>query len=180
MNYWEFFVLINGLIYIWLIANQNRLGWVFGVLSCSGQIYVSYKAKLYLDCGLNVFYIVLGVIGFVNWGLETSSNFYKKLKLKEWIYIMFFGIFISLLCALMFKKLGNASPYLDAFTTVFSIIATFLTIKKYIENWFFWIFIDFALAYLFYIQELKINASLYFIYFIVAIYGWKQWKNQLR
>jgi nicotinamide mononucleotide transporter len=90
------------------------------------------------------------------------------------------GTAISLILAEYSKKTGNVSPYLDSFTMVFSLLATYLTIKKYSENWLFWIVIDALLCYLFYQQNLSINAFLFLIYTFVAVYGWFKWSKQLK
>ena len=42
------------------------------------------------------------------------------------------------------KHFGDAMPFMDAFTTVGTMIAFVLTVKRYSENWWIWIAINVA------------------------------------
>lgn len=178
MKYWEIVVLLNGLIYVALIAMHKRAGWIFGILGCLAQIYVSYESKIYMDALLNLVYVLMGIQGFLYWNKQEQERVAPALKKAEWLFYLITGIALSALLGMLSTKMGNASPYLDAFTTVFSLVATYLTIKKYRENWLFWIIIDMGLCWMFYRQQLIINAVLFLIYTFVATYGWWKWSNQ--
>lgn len=178
MKYWETIVLLNGLLYVILIALHKRMGWLFGIIGCLAQVYVSYVSKIYLDAFLNVVYIGMGIQGYVYWNNHEQKMVAKPLSKKEWMWIAIGGSSSSIIIAFISNGLGNASPYLDSFTTVFSLLATYLTIKKYSENWLFWIVIDAGLSVMFYQQNLIINAVLFLIYTFVATYGWWKWSSQ--
>jgi nicotinamide mononucleotide transporter len=66
---------------------------------------------------------------------------------------------------------------LDAYTTVFSFITTYMVIKKIIENWIYWIVIDSLSVYLYYAKNLKLTAVLFFIFTLLAFYGFYNWKR---
>ena len=70
-------------------------------------------------------------------------------------------------------------PLLDAFTTVFSIIATLMVIKKILENWLYFIAIDIASIYLYYSRDLNQTAILFLLYSIIAIVGYYNWTKTL-
>ena len=70
-------------------------------------------------------------------------------------------------------------PLLDAFTTVFSIIATLMVIKKILENWLYFIAIDIASIYLYYSRDLNQTAILFLLYSIIAIVGYYNWTKSL-
>ena len=70
-------------------------------------------------------------------------------------------------------------PLLDAFTTVFSIIATLMVIKKVLENWLYFIAIDIASIYLYYSRDLNQTAILFLLYSIIAIVGYYNWTKSL-
>lgn len=178
MKYYEIFILINGLAYVMAIGAQKRFGWIFGIASCLAQVYVSFEANYFLDSGLNVVYVGLGLWGFVQWnqGQEHFSPA-SLTKYDRWLYYTI-GLCLSGVVGFLFKSLGNSNPYLDAFTTVFSLIATWFTVRKIIDNWYIWIVVDSILAFMFYDKGLHINASLYLVYAAIAIWGWKTWKRK--
>jgi nicotinamide mononucleotide transporter len=70
-----------------------------------------------------------------------------------------------------------ALPWLDAPITVFSIWATWLVIKKKLENWLFWVLIDALAIYLYYKRNLHLTALLYAMYTILAVVGYYKWRS---
>jgi nicotinamide mononucleotide transporter len=71
-------------------------------------------------------------------------------------------------------------PYLDAFTTVFSIGATFMVVRRVLENWFYWVIIDMVSVYLYYYKELNMTALMYSAYTVIAIFGYYKWLKAYR
>ena len=119
----------------------------------------------------------MGIVGYLKWNNSQGELFSKKLNLSQWGFYLCVGTSLSFLMGYVFKWIGNVSPYVDGFTAVFSVIATWLTIQKFSDNWLIWIVINLLLTYMFFMQGLKINASLFFVYFILSFFGWLKWKK---
>ena len=66
-------------------------------------------------------------------------------------------------------------PLLDSFTTVFSIFATIMVVKKVLENWLYFIAVDIASIYLYYSRDLDQTAILFIVYTLIAIFGYFNW-----
>jgi nicotinamide mononucleotide transporter len=76
---------------------------------------------------------------------------------------------------------NQSLPYLDAFISIFGILATYLTTEKQIENWIIWIFVNLSSIILFSEQKLYLSAYLYGAYLLLSIIGLIQWnKEKLR
>jgi nicotinamide mononucleotide transporter len=71
-------------------------------------------------------------------------------------------------------------PYLDAFTTVFSIGATFMVTQKVLENWMYWIVIDLLSIHLYAHRDLNLTAVLFALYTIIAVVGYFRWRKAFR
>ena len=71
-----------------------------------------------------------------------------------------------------------ASPLIDSFTTIFSIIGTFMVAKKILENWIYWIIIDIVSIQLYIGRELYLTGLLFLIYSVIAIYGYFTWAKK--
>lgn len=69
-------------------------------------------------------------------------------------------------------------PYFDAATTVFAVFATFMVIKKVLENWLYWLVIDFVSIYIYLEKGLTPTAVLFGLYVILAAYGYYQWHKR--
>lgn len=70
------------------------------------------------------------------------------------------------------RRTSSALPLLDAFTTVFSLLATWLMVHNHHANWAYWIAIDAAAIVLYAKRGLPIGAALYAIYLVMALMGW--------
>jgi nicotinamide mononucleotide transporter len=71
-------------------------------------------------------------------------------------------------------------PIVDSFTTVFSIIATYMITKKVLENWLYWIVIDAVSIYLYLSRDLHLTSFLFMLYAIIAIFGYFSWLKKMK
>ena len=69
----------------------------------------------------------------------------------------------------------SAMPLTDAFTTVFSLWATWLMVQNHHANWAYWIAIDAVAIVLYAKRGLPLGAALYAIYLAMAVMGWFGW-----
>ncbi|MCW3085064.1 MAG: nicotinamide mononucleotide transporter PnuC [Bacteroidetes bacterium] len=179
----EWLIFVTALLYVLLAAIENVWCWLFGILSSLFSIYLCYSGRLFLESGLNVFYVVIGIYGWYQW-LYGSD---KKTELPLISYSFKKNLLLVLIGAIIWIPFGfaahkfstQAMPYLDAFITAFSIVATWMTAKKIIENWLYWIVID-ALAILLYTYRgFYLIGLLYIIYTLLAVAGYISWRKKL-
>ena len=177
----EWLVFICALIYIIFIALENSIGWLFGFLSSFFSVYICYQVGLFLESGLNILYCIIGIYGWHQWlygSYERKEIMVTQLSFKKNFLLFLIGIIFWLLFGFFAKSFSKqVLPYLDAFITAFSIIATWMTAKKYIENWIYWIFIDALSIILFASREYYLLAFLNFIYIIIAVFGFLKWRR---
>ena len=69
------------------------------------------------------------------------------------------------------KHTISKMPYVDSFTTVFSLGATWLMIINIPDSWYYWLAINAVSTVLYYKRGLKFGAILYFIYLLMSIDG---------
>ena len=179
----EWLIFITALLYVLLAAIENVWCWLFGILSSIFSIYLCYSGHLFLESGLNVFYVVIGIYGWYQWLYGSDKKTELPLisySFKKNILLIFIGAIIWIPFGFAAHKFSTqAMPYLDAFITAFSIVATWMTAKKIIENWLYWIVID-ALAILLYTYRgFYLIGLLYIIYTILAFAGYISWRKKL-
>lgn len=164
------------IIYVSLAAKQNVWCWAFAAISVILYIYIYYSVQLYSETGLQFFYLFMAFYGYQTW-----NNKKKSLEISEWsiskhFLILISGAILTFLIGFYFTIYTNAKmPIVDSFTTVFSILATYLVVKKVLGNWLYWIVIDTVSIYLFYNRGLHLTSLLFIIYTIVAIFGYFNW-----
>ena len=174
----EILAVIFSVVYVILAARQNILCWTFAALSVILYIYICYSANLYAETFLQVFYLYMAAYGYHNWGNSEKIKYYQLSAAKH-ILIIIIGGFLTFLFGFYFTTYTKAEmPIIDAFTSVFSIIATFLVIKKVLENWLYWIIIDIMSIYLYFSKELHLTSMLFVVYTMIAFFGYFSWLNQ--
>jgi len=174
----ESIAVLFSILYVTLVARENIWCWAAAIISVSLYIFICYEAKLYAETGLQFFYLIMSIIGFFFW--KESSN-KKRLNIKELSIgdhslILFIGIVFTLILGYILTIYTQAKlPLLDSFTTVFSIIATLMVIKKILENWLYFIAIDLVSIYLYNSRDLQQTAMLFMLYTIIACIGYYNW-----
>ena len=120
----------------------------------------------------------MAVIGYLFWKKSPNKKQLdiKELSIGNHVLILFVGIIFTLVLGYILTIHTQAKlPLLDSFTTVFSIIATFMVIKKILENWLYFIAIDLVSIYLYNNRDLQQTAMLFALYTIIACIGYYNW-----
>lgn len=172
-----------GVLYVVLIAQKKISAWFFAIIGSCATIYLCLIANYYLETLLSVFYVIMGVWGWLNWNKKSNE---AETKIIQWklsyhiINIILSGL-LTILIGYIFSVYTNQSqPYLDAFTTVFSLAATFMVTQKVLENWLYWIVIDIVSIQLYASKDYFMLAALMAFYSILAIYGYFNWKRGMK
>ena len=80
----------------------------------------------------------------------------------------------------VFDHYTSASmAYVDSFTTVFAVIATWMMVERYIENWIIWIVADAIAIYLYTVKDHYPIALLFLVYTVIAVFGYYNWRKIL-
>ncbi len=127
--------------------------YVFGLINCVLYAIISFKAHLYGETMLNaLYYVPMQFVGFYVWSkhMNDSTHEVEKKHMKNsyrflWLVIMAAATFLY---GLILKKMGDAMPFVDSFTTVSSVIAMVISVKMYSEQWWIWIFVDIFSVYM--------------------------------
>ncbi len=64
MNYWDWIALITGVLGVVLTIKQKIIAWPISLVSVIISIIAFYKAKLFGDMFLNIFYFLRGIFGW--------------------------------------------------------------------------------------------------------------------
>ena len=166
--------------YVILAAKGNIWCWLFGSISVSIYIYICIKAQLFAESSLQVFYLLMAIYGYYNWNQSKD-----KFSLKQWsagkhLLLILSGAVFAFLIGFYFVTYTEAKmPIVDSFTTAFSIIATYLVVKKILENWLYWIIINAVSVYIYFNINLHLSALLFLTYSLIAIFGYFNWKKKL-
>lgn len=164
-----------------LLAKRNNI-WLYptGIISVILSMYMLLHVRLYAETLLNVYYLVMSVYGWIIWkkrgtvkALDVSWSSNKEIKIALLISSAGFVILY-----LVLKHFTDSDvPLWDAFVSSTAWAGMWLLARRKIENW---IFLNvsnlFAVPLLIH-KKLPMFALLTTILFIVAIFGFIEWKR---
>lgn len=179
----EIVVTIMGLLYIVLIAMEVRAGWIVGAVGSALFVASNIEQHLYMDMVLNSYYVLAGAYGWYVWGKHGDE---VKLIVSFIPKRLFAGLLAG--CVLLTITFGyslslytnNSLPYLDAGVTILSFLATWMSTRKYIENWIIWLVADPLAIILYYYKGAPLYSILFAIYSGMALYGYLSWRKHLK
>ncbi len=172
------------LAYVILAAKEHISCWIFGILGSLLSIWIFVDAKLYAEAFLFSYYVVMGFYGWYAWSKAKGTNHKLEIvsgSISLHVKLLLTGYLGTIVLFWILKSYTDAAmPLLDSFTTVFSFIATWMVAKRLIENWIYWIAIDALSVYLYLSRDLTLYAFLTFAYTGLAIYGYLEWRKDLK
>lgn len=179
----ELFAAALGVIAVWLTVKQNPWCWPVGLVMVVIYIWIFFDVKLYSDMLLQVIYAGLQVYGWVQWtrhGDHRPARAVSVLGGGSVLGGLAVGALISLaLGAAMAHLTDAAQPWLDAALTGFSLVAQVWMAQKRVQCWPLWIVLDVIFVALFIYKALFLTAALYALFTLLAVQGWREWRNDL-
>lgn len=164
-----------------LLARKNNL-WLYptGLVGTMISIFLLFEVRLYAESVLNAYYVVMSVYGWIYWVRKRNE---PQIKItyatrKEW-FVTLAIVFIGWGILYMLLRFYTPSdvPLWDAFTASTAWAGMWLLARRKIENW---ILLNvsnlFAIPLLFH-KELPLFAALTLFLFVVAFFGYIEWKK---
>lgn len=178
----EWLAVLSSLTYVVLAAKRMLICWWFAFIGSSLFVYLCYVGHLYIESILQLFYVVMAVVGWFSWKLSKADDVeIKTWSFKNHVLNIVVSGFVALLLGFIFDHYTlQANPYVDAFTTCYSLSATFMVTRKIMGNWIYWIVIDLVSIYLYAQQDYYLTAVQYGIFTLLAIYGFMAWKKEYK
>jgi nicotinamide mononucleotide transporter len=183
MNYLLIIELVSvlfNLLFLYLYILEKKSCWTYGILGSLTGAFIVYSSNLYSETLLYLFYALMGGFALVIWHTKSTETFLiKSMKLKSVLGVVVTGILLALGLGFAMSNTDADKPYVDALSTVFGVIATFLEIYKYHIAWSFWIAINIYSIGLYLSSDLFFYAAQSILYTIMSIYGLVAWQKKL-
>ncbi len=184
-NWLEATGLVSGLLCVALLIRQNIWSWPIGLLYSLVSLVVFFRARLYADLGLHVFYVAMNAYGWYYWGIAKRPPQAESLPVTHTPARVAIALTLIVVAAtavmgwLLANRTDAAVPYWDSATTTMSFAAMWLTARKHIENWIVWLVVDVVATGIYLYKGLEMYALLYCVYIGMAFAGWWAWRSSM-
>jgi len=178
---------------VWCVVLTGKgkvSNFLFGIVNVVFYAYISFQAKFYGEVMLNLlYYLPCSVIGLIVWGKhvdEESGEVSKKgLSLKGSLIVYPLTAVGVIGYGFVLKALGGSLPFVDSTSTVLSIVAQILCLRRLAEQWIMWIVIDAVSVGMWaydYINggESIATAMMWVVYLLNAIFMYIKWRKEVK
>ena len=180
-----------GLTYLWLEYRADIRLWIVGLVMpvVHGALY--FKAGLYADCSMQVYYVLAGLSGWAVWRRarrRTAPEAAKKAPativhtpLEQIPGLVAVYVAAHAAIYLLLVRFTNSTvPFWDAGTTAASIVAMWMLSRKQVEQWLVWLAVDMVTVGLYFYKGIPLTAGLYALYSVLAVAGYLRWRQMAR
>jgi len=169
-------------IYLAAAIRQNLWCWPAALISVSLWAAVDLDARLYMDFVLQVFYFAMAIYGWHQW--RRGGPAHAGAAIHWWPARRHLAVVAGIVLAgaafgFVLAPTAAALPYLDSFTTVAAIVATFMVAHKVMENWIYWFVVDSVYVYIYLQRDLDWYVALYLGYLVMIVIGFREWRAQM-
>lgn len=182
---------LASIIYLYYSIREKVWCWPWGIFASAVSIAVFFQVSLYADMGLQFYYLFISIYGWYYWlygkSKQGGSNVeITRAKGGQWLYLFFAAVvlYVMILGILLFvpdwlQIERSSMPYLDAFTTAASIVATWMLARKIIDHWLIWIVVDVISMGMYLYKGMYFYAFLFVVYSAGAIFGYVEWRKKI-
>lgn len=175
---------ISGIFSVVLCAKGKISFYFIGFVQTISYIYLAFTNAFYGEVIENVFYLVTMVWGIFLWKKNmqknedgTSDVLARKFTPMQWIISVIGTAMATFGVGFLLDKIGNNQAYLDAATNVMAIVAQFLMIWRFREQWLWWIVINVICTVMWFNAGNWSMVAMYIAWIINAAYGWYNWSK---
>lgn len=177
---------IFNLLFLIFLIQRKVICWIFGIL---GSLLVvalwgSYEKRLYSEAILYLIYALLGVYGWIRWRKDSKPN--QEIPVQRWtiqkiLLGTVFGILGSVSLGTFMSRYTDADlPWVDATTSSFSLVATYMEAQRVLQGWWFWILLNTASVFIYHYKDSNVLAGQMVVYAVLSVVGLIQWRRTIQ
>lgn len=173
----EWLAVLFGIAQVWLAWKNNTLNFYAGIISVCLFTYVFYNIELYAESLLNLYYLIISIMGIFLWREENKLPI-TRTSTHEWRIALFIAVIAWVILYVVLKtKTTSNVPFLDSMVTALAWAGTWLMIKRKLENWLVLNVSNLIALPLQYYKGLELTSLLTLIYIVIAIKGYFDWRK---
>ena len=180
---------IAGCISVVLTAKGRWMMYPIGFIQNFTYTVLAFQNRFYGEVLEQMFYIITMIWGMYAWAKNMNTNEdgtqevkTRKFTTTEWVLSIIATLVMTWGFGLILENMGAAQAYTDAATNVMALFAQIMMVKRYREQWIWWIVIDLLCIKMWFVAGNWSMVAMYVAWTINCVYGWFNWsklnKNQ--
>lgn len=180
---------VCGITYTFLAGKGLPICYLFGITGSSFYSYLSWQNLLWGNLLLYAcYYVPMQILGFFRWNknLKEGKNDVVKIRLpkQELAILLCILLFLNIIAVHLLINAKDTHPILDGITTVLSIGGMYLTVRRAIEQWIFWFFVN-LLSLIMWLhvalggERVYSTIFMWAVYLFLSVYFYIMWKKEI-
>lgn len=166
----EIVAVVLNLLYTYLYLHNNPVCFWMGGMGSAIFVWLCFAKKLFAESFLQLFYVVMAVYGFIHFGGEWRT---VHTAFSDHVFWLAGGLFLVAASGFFLKQFTRQKmPYVDSFTTVFGIIATWHMVNFVHENWLYWLVINTVSIFMYAKRGMYIASLMFVLYLLMSVDGY--------
>lgn len=176
-HYLDLLGLIIGLIYLYLEFTAKKSMWIASIIMAALYIYIFYQSQLYAMSIVYCYFFLASIHGCFKWHEQTTVTILRMPR----EYISRVSIMVFIACIIIYLLLKSFTineeeiTMGDTIATALSVVAIWMAAKFWAEQWCLLIPANLITTILLLNQGDYASSALFFIYFVVSIFGLRHW-----
>lgn len=171
-----------GIVSVILCSQGNIWTFFFGFGQILTYSYLCYLERFYAGLAMNAFYFLSQIYGIFAWRkLRTDDGVIispRSLPMKQFVPLCMVVLLLAIGVGwLLGHNTNDSQPYMDAITTVVSILAQVMMVMAIRQQWWLWLFVDILFVIMWIIAGNWSMVMQYGFWCVNCIYGMLRWRN---
>lgn len=186
LHFLDFLGFLVGLVYLWLEYRASIWLWLASVVMPAIDMVLYYRAGLYADFGMAIYYCLMAVYGWAAWKRGNRGTERRELPITHFRTGLILPAVVAFACIwyliyyILTRYTDSTVPVADAFTTALSVVALWALARKYAEQWLLWLVVDAVCCWLYVRKDIPFKAAIYGLYTLIAVLGYRKWLRMMR
>lgn len=181
---------LTGVWCVILTGKGKRSSFIFGVVNVLFYAIIAFQAKYFGEVMLNVlYYFPMNFVGWFAWKKhmndDTGEVVKTRLPLKKGLVVYLLTAAAIFVYGLVLKALGGNLPFIDSMSTVVSVTAQILSVRRLTEQWILWIVVDVVTVIMWAVNfaqggESIATLAMWSVYLLNAIFMFIRWNKEAK
>lgn len=173
---------VAGCVSVVLTAKGRWMMYPIGFIQNFTYTVLAFQNRFYGEVMEQAFYIITMIYGMYAWAKNMNTNEdgtqdvkTRKFTAAEWVLSIVATAVLTVALGWFLNGIGAAQAYTDAATNVMALFAQIMMVRRYREQWVWWIVIDLLCIKMWWVAGNWSMVAMYVAWTANCLYGWFNW-----